>query len=121
MKAIHPLDYDMYITKKIFKYQFFQTFEVFIAEPIAPDDSIDYYITEDLAKQRQAYELHRMMSGTYKGYNRQEGQISHFFKRFIDERDIEFFVSTVSKNQMNEEEYFKYLSQVEEEFPEKLI
>lgn len=121
MKAIAPQNYHNYIGKTIFKYQFFQTYETIVVDQLETDSSIDYYVEETDAKQRQAYEMHCMMAGTYKAHNRQEGQASHFFKRFIDERDIDFFVDAVSNHQMNETEYFKYIALVEKEFPEKLI
>lgn len=121
MNVIHPIDYDKYISKHVFKYQFFQTYRIFVVEPLDLDDAVDYYETENEAKQRQAYEMHRMMSGTYKANNRIEGQKSHFFKRFVDERDVEFFVDAVSNHQMTEIEYYKYIRMVEKTYPEKLI
>ncbi len=121
MKAINPTDYNKYIGKTIFKYQFFQTYKIVVVEPLIDDNALDYYVEETEAKKRQAYEMHRMMAGTYKAHNKQEGQASHFFKRFIDEQDIDFFVSSVSNHQMNEKEYFNYIALVEKEFPEKLI
>lgn len=121
MKAITTHDYSKYIGQTIFKYQFFQTYKMFVDQPLKVDNAVDYYINEDDVKQRQAYEMHCMMAGTYKAYNKQENQASDFFKRFVDERDIDFFVSSVSNHQMNEVEYFKYISLVEKDFPEKLI
>jgi len=121
MNEIKPIDYNKHLSTHIYKYMFFQTYYIFVAEPIIEEKATDYYLTEDDAKKRQALEIHRMMSGTYKASNRQEGQASHFFKKFIDEKDIEFFVDNITAHQMHEEEFFHYLEMVEKEFPEKLI
>lgn len=120
MKAIPPQDYDKLKGQTIYKYQFFQTHEI-VVDQLEDETAVSYYINEIDAKQRQAYEMHCMMAGTYKAHNRQENQASDFFKRFVDERDIDFFVDAVSNHQMNEEDYFKYISLVEKDFPEKLI
>lgn len=105
----------------IFKYQFFQIQEVDPTTILTENKAISFYTTIELAKQRQVYELHKLMTGTYKSKDAKEHAASKSFSRFVDDKDVDFFVCTITKGQMYEKEYFEYINQVEEEFPEKLI
>jgi hypothetical protein len=82
---------------------------------------VSYYSNISDAKQKQAYELYKFMSGTYNSNSAKEYLTSKFFERYIDEKDVEFCVFNVSNGQMNKFDYFKYLNQIKKDFPEKLI
>lgn len=49
------------------------------------------------------------MAGSYHAPTAQERQTSEFFKRFIDEKDIEFFIDVITAHKIHEEEYHLYL------------
>ena len=110
-----------YEDKTIYKYQFFQIYEVDPMDILVETTAISYYPTISLAKQRQAYELYKLMSGTYKPKDAKEYVTSQFFERYVDEKDVEFCVIKVTNGQMDEYNYFKYINQLEKDFPEKLI
>jgi len=110
-----------YENKTVYKYQFFQIYEVDPQDILTESKAISYYPNSDLAKQRQSFELFKLMSGTYKSKDAREYMTAKFFERFVDEKDVEFCVSKVTNGQMSEYSYFKYLNQLEKDFPEKLI
>jgi len=121
MNEIKFNDLTNYENKTIYKYQFFQIYEIDPQDVLEESKAISYYNNIDLAKQRQAFELFKLMSGTYKSKEAKEHMTAKFFQRFIDEKDVEFCVFKVSNGQMTEDSYFKYLNQLEKEFSEKLI
>jgi len=121
MEAIQHNNIINFKDEFIFKYQFFQVHRIKNIVSIKEDPSISYYASEYLAKQRQAYELYRLMTGRFKAKNKQEGQAVHFFKRFIYENDIDFCISIVTNHQMGEEEFKQLLISIEETKPELLI
>jgi len=121
MNEISYNNLNNYSDKTVYKYQFFQVHEVDPNDILEETKAISYYPTIELAKQRQAYELYRLMAGTYKSRDAKEYVTSQFFERYVDEKDVEFCVYKVTNGQMDETTYFKHLNQLEKDFPEKLI
>lgn len=80
-----------------------------------------FYPTELDAKKKQALDLHRMLNNSYKGHTQKEKDVSDYFRRFIDEHDLDFFISSVTNHQLYEEEYYKLLSLIAETHPEYII
>jgi len=80
-----------------------------------------FFLAELDAKKRQALDLHKMLQGSFRSEFHREQTAQEYFRRFIDENDLEFFISSVTNHQLHEEEYYQLLSLISEEYPELLI
>lgn len=80
-----------------------------------------FYISKQDAKKRQALDIHRMLNNSFKANSNREKSMVDYFRKFIDERDLDFFISSVTNHQLYEDEYYKLLALIAKDFPEKLI
>lgn len=80
-----------------------------------------FYETELDAKKRQAIDIHKMLNNSYRSEWEREQSLQTYFRKFIDERDLDFFISSVTNHQLHEEEYYQLLSLIAKDYPELLI
>ena len=80
-----------------------------------------FYKTKQDAQKRQALDIHRILNNSFKANSNREKSMVDYFRKFIDERDLDFFISSVTNHQLYEDEYYKLLSLIAQDFPEKLI
>jgi hypothetical protein len=130
--------------KTIYRYQIFQVTDIIIKSSDAKQYECDnpmfnilesggrqlsmmecgyctFFLYEIDAKKKQALDLHKMLQGSFKSKFHREQSMQDYFRRFIDERDLDFFISSVTNHQLHEEEYYHLLSLIAEEYPELLI
>jgi hypothetical protein len=73
------------------------------------------------AKKKQALDIHKILNNSFRSEFEREQSLQKYFQKFIDERDLEFFIASVTNHQLHEEEYFQLLSLIAVDYPELLI
>lgn len=129
---------DLKKNTKFFKYKLFQVTEVEIesvneyglitikradnlkSSILEFDDEL-FYNNFESAKIRQVLDVHRLLNNTYTAKDSRETFLIEYYRTFMDVRDLEFFITSVTKSQLTEEEYWEYIRLIAIDYPEKVI
>lgn len=84
------------------------------------DDEL-FYNNFESAKIRQVLDVHRLLNNTYTAKDSRETFLIEYYRTFMDVRDLEFFITSVTKSQLTEEEYWEYIRLIAIDYPEKVI
>lgn len=126
----------------LYRYQIFQISEIVIINVIESDDNeleihilengsnqlsfmfcncCTFFLSKDDAKKKQTLDIHKMLQGSFKSNCHREQSIQEYFREFIDQTDFDFFISSITNQQLHENEYYELLNKIFEHYPELII
>lgn len=80
-----------------------------------------YYETFRVAQFRQALDIYKILTGKFRTDNKSLRGMVEFYERFIDYKDLEFFILETTKYQLDEKGYREIIKEISEKNPEYLI